>query len=339
MNVVGFLYPYYMKNVVVIGGGTGTTATLAGLKHFTDLHLSVIVNMVDDGGSNRVVRDEFGLLPLSDLRKSIIALAPHGNDILRTLFTFRFAKGDGLKGHTLGNLMMIGLSESLGGEVAAIEAFRKLFQVKGEVFPASLTKTHLVATYDDWSTITGEHLIDEPADNKDRRITNISLSKESKAYSPAIEAIEKADVIIAGPGDLYTTTVAAMVVPGIKEAIQNSKATFIFIVNMMTKKGQTHWMKASDFVHEIAKYAGRAPDAVVIHTGDLPREAVLAYRAKEEYPIIDDLPFNSPFKVVQADVAARELIVRDKGDTLVRSLVRHDTDKLGRVLYDIISAL
>ncbi len=327
------------KQVVVIGGGTGTTATLSGLKQYDDLHLSVIVNMVDDGGSNRVVRDEFGLLPLSDLRKSIIALAPHGNDLLRTLFTFRFSKGEGLKGHTLGNLMMIGLSESLGSEVEAIHAFRQLFNVSGDVFPASLTKAHLVATYDDGTVVTGEHDIDEPSDNKDRKIINISLSKESVAYPQAIQAIEKADVIIAGPGDLYTTTVAALVVPGGKEAIAASHATFIFVVNMMTKKGQTHWMKASDFVAEITKYAGREPDVVIIHTGDLPREAVLAYRAKEEYPIIDDIPFNSAYKVVQADVAARELIVRDKGDTLVRSLVRHDSEKLGNVLYDIISAL
>jgi uncharacterized cofD-like protein len=326
-----------MKQIVVLGGGTGTTATLSGLKQYDDLRLSIIVNMVDDGGSNRVVRDEFGLLPLSDLRKSIIALAPTGNAILRQLFTFRFSKGDGLKGHTLGNLMMIGLSESLGGEVPAIEALKTLFQVKGNVFPASLTKAHLVATYDDGSTIIGEHDIDEPADDKDRKIVQLSLSPTGEAYSPALDALKTADVIIAGPGDLYTTTLAAMIVPGMKERIQTAGGRFVFIVNIMTKKGQTHWMKASDFVKEIAVYAGRGPDVVVMHAGDLPQEAVKAYAEKEEFPIVDDLVEGAGYEIVRADIVANEQVKRDSGDTLVRSLVRHDEYKLGRVLYQIIN--
>ncbi len=325
-----------MKRVVVIGGGTGTTVTLSGLRTYEDIDLSVIVNMVDDGGSNRVVRDEFGLLPLSDLRKSIIALAPSGNDILRQLFTFRFSKGRGLKGHTLGNLVMIGLSEMRGGEVEAIEAMRTLFHVKGNVLPASLTKTTLVATYDDGAVVKGEHAIDEPEHPKDKKIVKVTLEPKPKPYERAIEAILSSDVIIVGPGDLYTTIIAALLVPGMKEAIQSSKAKLVFVTNLMTKKGQTHWMGGAHMVTELAKYTGREPDVVLLHRGTLPEKATQAYIEKGEHPIIDDFSDDTHYKVVREDLAAREEVVRDTGDVLTRSLVRHDPERLGKALHSLI---
>ncbi|MBW7953920.1 YvcK family protein, partial [Candidatus Dojkabacteria bacterium] len=137
------------KKVAVIGGGTGTVAVLSGLKYNTDVTLSAIVNMTDDGGSNRVVRDEFGLLPLSDLRKSIVALADAGNGIFRELFTYRFDKGEGLSSHTLGNLMLMALSDITGSEIGAIEAASKIFNCRGKVIPVTLDDVRLVAKYDD----------------------------------------------------------------------------------------------------------------------------------------------------------------------------------------------
>ena len=134
--------------ITVIGGGTGTSTVLEGLKKRRDLELSVIVGMMDDGGSNAVVRDEFGLLPLSDLRKSIIALAEDNEgNILRNLFTYRFSQGDGLKGHTMGNLLMIAMTEITGNEIEAIEMFRYLFNVRGNIYPVTMDKVKLVAEY------------------------------------------------------------------------------------------------------------------------------------------------------------------------------------------------
>lgn len=327
-----------MKNVVVIGGGTGTTAVLTGLKKYHDVDISVIVSMTDDGGSNAVIRDQFGLLPLSDVRKSIIALANTDQEILRQLFTYRFDRGEGIKGHTLGNLIMLALSQIKGSELDAIDATSKLFFVQGRVIPVTLQHVSLVAEYDDGSVIESEHLIDEPADDIDRRIVNLHLNKEVDAYHEAVAAIERADIIIAGPGDLYTTTLANVIINGMSSAIQRNKGTFIFVSNLMTKRGQTHWMKAKDVVGEVSRYAGRKPDCVVVHSGKFPQEAIERYAEKKEYPIEDNLNEKDGYMLVRDNLIFDGTVERDKGDTLVRSLIRHDAEKLAKVLYTVISS-
>ncbi len=324
------------KKVVIIGGGTGSVAVLTGLKKFEDFDLSVIVSMTDDGGSNAVIRDQFGLLPLSDVRKSIIALAYTDQDILRQLFTYRFDRGDGIKGHTLGNLIMLALSDITKSELGAIEATSTLFDVRGHVIPVTLERTSLVATYDDGSVIESEHLIDEPEEDDGNKIVQLSLSKEVAAYNKAVQAIEEADVIIAGPGDLYTTTLANIIIKGIPEAMQKNKGKFIFISNLMTKKGQTHWMKAKDLVGEITTYAGRKPDLVLVHDDGLPEEGLRQYAEKQEFPIDDNLGAGDGYDVVRRDIIFDGRIERDKGDSLIRSLIRHDADKLGDVLRELI---
>ncbi len=316
---------------MVIGGGTGTVAVLSGLKKYSDLELSIIVSMTDDGGSNAVVRDQFGLLPLSDVRKSIIALAETDNQLLRGLFTYRFAKGDGLSGHTLGNLMMVALSDICGSEVEAIKKLSELFRVKGKVIPVTLENTELVAEYDNGQCIRGEHLIDEP-ELDPGRILKLSLSKSVQANAQAIAAIKEADIIIAGPGDLYTSTLANIIISGISETIQQSAAKFIFVNNVMTKKGQTDGLQASDIVTEITRYAGRRPDVVVLHQGDFPPVILAKYQARGEEPVKDNLD-DSLYTVVRQDVASSIEIHEDAGDTLVRSLIRHDPEKLGNLLY------
>ncbi len=321
-------------NVAVIGGGTGTTAVLSDLKNYNDLDISVVVGMADDGGSNAVIRDEFGLLPLSDLRKSIIALSEVGEGSLRDLFVYRFDKGNGLSGHTLGNLMMMALTEITGTEVGAIEKLRKLFLVKGKVFPVTLGSTHLVAEYENGAKVKGEHLIDEPKlPHELGRITKLSLYPEVASNPAAIKALEEADYIIAGPGDLYTTTLASLVVSGISEAIAENKGKFIFISNLMTKCGQTTGMRASDLVGEIAKYAGRKPDLVIVHEGKLPEDILKKYAEDGESPIEDDL--GGGRKVVRANLVNAKEIIREKGDVLKRSLIRHDSVKLAKIIYKI----
>ncbi|HOK59560.1 MAG TPA: YvcK family protein, partial [Candidatus Dojkabacteria bacterium] len=217
--------------ITVIGGGTGSTTVLEGLKKKKDLDLNVIVGMMDDGGSNAVVRDEFGLLPLSDLRKSIIALSEENeNQMLRNLFTYRFSQGDGLKGHTLGNLLMIAMTEITGSEIEAIEMFKYFFSVTGNIIPVTLDKVRLVAEYDDGSKVVGEHLIDEPED--DKKIVKFYFDKKAQAYQGAIDTIMSSDYIIIGPGDLYTTTLPNIIVEGIPQALQETKAKLIFISNL-----------------------------------------------------------------------------------------------------------
>ncbi|MBD3363408.1 uridine diphosphate-N-acetylglucosamine-binding protein YvcK [Candidatus Dojkabacteria bacterium] len=324
--------------VCVIGGGTGTVSILNGLKKHDEIDLSVIVSMTDDGGSNRVVRDEFGLLPLSDLRKSIVALAQTGNGVFRELFTYRFDKGEGLSGHTLGNLMMMALSDITGSEVHAIRKMCKLFNVRGKVIPVTLDDSRLVARYEDGTIIKGEHWIDEPMEKYgDLKIEELMLDPSAKAHEPALEAISEADYIIAGPGDLYTSTITNIIVEGVAEAIKNSKAKYIFITNLMTKKGQTHWMKASDMVDEISKYSKRKPDYVLINNREIPEDILTKYKEDDEFPIKDNLNEDETYKIFKEDLIGEKEIVRQSGDVLVRSLVRHDSEKLRKVLYDIFT--
>lgn len=321
--------------VTVIGGGTGTVAVLTGLKKYEDLDLSVIVSVTDEGGSNKVVRDEFGLLPLSDLRKSIIALAEAGNGIFRKLFTYRFEKGEGLKTHTLGNLIMMALSDITGSEEGAIEAASRIFKVKGKVIPVTLDNVRLVADYDNGETITGEHLIDEPEEISEKKIVNFYLNNKAKVNPSAEKALLEADYIIAGPGDLYTSTLANIIVDGVPQAIQKSKAKFIFINNLMTKQGQTHWMKSSDLVNEITKYSGRKPDFVLINTGKIPEDILKRYQSKNEHPLEDDLQEENDYQVIRDDIISNDEVEPEKGDVLVRSLIRHDAKELSGVLYSI----
>lgn len=325
------------KRVVVIGGGTGTVSILNGLKQYGDLDISVIVNMTDDGGSQKVIRDEFGMLPFSDIRKSIIALAPEGNGTLRELFTYRFEKGNGLTGHTIGNLIMMALSDIAGSDVYAIDEASRIFGVLGKVIPVTVLDTRLVAEYSDGSIVKGEHLIDEPESfDKKLKIVKLNIDPVVEAYEPAIKAIENADIIISGPGDLYTSIIPNIITGGIPKAIkENTNAKYVYICNLMTKMGQTHWMKGRDFVEEISSYSERTPDFVIFNDQKIPSDILFKYEQNGEYPVEDN--FNGEiYKVIRTDLIGEREIQRTKGDKLVRSLVRHDSEKLAQVIYDKI---
>ncbi|HNR29044.1 MAG TPA: YvcK family protein [Candidatus Dojkabacteria bacterium] len=319
--------------ITVIGGGTGSTTVLEGLKKKKDLDLNVIVGMMDDGGSNAVVRDEFGLLPLSDLRKSIIALSQENeNQMLRNLFTYRFSQGNGLKGHTLGNLLMIAMTEITGSEVEAIEMFKYFFSVTGNIIPVTLDKVRLVAEYDDGSKVVGEHLIDEPED--DKKIVKFYFDNKAQAYQGAVDTIMSSDYIIIGPGDLYTTTLANIIVEGIPQALQETKAKLIFISNLMSKKGQTRGLTLESMLSLVEGYIGRKFDYVLVNNGRIPEKAYQRYIKQGEHIFKDDIKKNGR-EVIRADLVANSVIKKDKGDTLDRSLVRHDPDKVANELYKI----
>lgn len=321
-------------NITVIGGGTGSSNVLRGLKEYRDLKLSVIVGTMDDGGSNAIIKDELGLLPLSDIRKSIIALAEDSDKgLIRELFTYRFPDGQGLKGHTLGNLLMIAMTDITGSEVGAIEAFKYMFEIGADILPVTLNDAKLIAEYEDGSKVEGEHLIDEP--EEDRKIKKFYLNSPAKASQGAIRAIEDADFIITGPGDLYTTTLAVIIVPEIAEALQKTKGKILFIPNLMSKIGQTRGFTQKSMVKEVEKYIGRKVDYLLVNNGSLPKNALKRYLAQGEHVFEDDLGDNGKRNVIRTDLVANSVIKKDKGDTLIRSLVRHEPKKLGKELYKI----
>ena len=321
-------------NITIIGGGTGSSNVLMGLKNYKDLNLSVIVGTMDDGGSNAMIKDELGLLPLSDIRKSIIALAQDSDKgLIRELFTYRFAEGNGIKGHTLGNLLMVAMTDITGSEVRAIDAFKYLFEITGNIIPATVDDAKLMAKYDDGTVVKGEHLIDEP--KTDKHIIELSIDSKTEAYPPAVKAIKEANYIVIGPGDLYTTTLAVIIVPGISQAIQESKAKVIFIPNLMSKIGQTRGLTQQSMLDILEKHLGRKVDYILMNNGEIPESALKRYLNQGEHKFVDDLKEDDGRIIIRADLIANSLVKKEKGDKLVRSLVRHDPEKLGAELYKI----
>ncbi|MCX6794097.1 MAG: YvcK family protein [Candidatus Gottesmanbacteria bacterium] len=325
------------KHIVCIGGGTGTFVALKGLKH-SPHHLSAIVAMSDSGGSNKRIRDEFGLLPTSDLRQCLVALSDEngGAGILRKLFMYRFEKGQGISGMTFGNLFMAALSDILGSQEEAIRATGKVLRIQGTVIPVSFTNTNLVAEYENGRILTEEHLIDEPPHDGTVKITRVYLKPSAIANPEALAAIGKADLIVLGPGDLYTSVIPNLLVRGIPEAIATSQAKKVYIVNLMTKFGQTYGFTTADHLRTIQQYVGNSINAVIVNTAPLQKQALAVYSKYHEFPVTDDLVASSTLKVLHADVASRQVAAKTNSDTLVRSLIRHDSTKLATILLKFL---
>jgi uncharacterized cofD-like protein len=326
------------KKVVCIGGGTGTFVVLKGLKTYP-YSISAIVTMSDSGGSNKRLRDEFGLLPTSDLRQCIVALADENNKhagLLRQLFMYRFEKGQGISGMTFGNLFMAALADIVGSQKEAIRQTGKVLRINGSVIPVSYTDTNLFAEYENGITVSEEHLIDEPKHDGTMKITRVYLQPEAEGNPEALKAIKEADAIVLGPGDLYTSVLPNIIVNGIGEAIAASKAKKIYNLNLMTKYGQTYNFTASDHVKALASYIHITPDVIVVNNTTYNADVLEKYKDMKEFPVVDDLTQNRYNNVVRADVINDQVVARSSSDTLVRSLIRHDSEKLAKVLAEVI---
>lgn len=328
---------HYPK-VVCIGGGTGTFVALKGLKEYP-VELTAIVTMADSGGSNKRIRDEFGLLPTSDIRQCFVALADEngGAGLMRSLFTYRFEKGQGIAGMTFGNLFMAALADILGSQAEAIRQTRKVLRIKGKVIPVSYTDTNLSARYENGHIVHEEHLIDEPEHDGTLAIQDVFLSPEAQATPQALEAITQADLIVLGPGDLYTSLIPNLLVQGIPEAIAKTKATVVYVLNLMTKYGQTYQFTAVDHMKALERYLGSHVDIVLINTATIPNRALSVYAKSHEVPVANNLIPGSPYRIHQADLIGSSLVTKSKSDALVRSLIRHDSAKLGSSLMDILN--
>jgi len=209
----------------------------------------IVVTMADEGGSTGILREEFGILPPGDVRKALIALADADNKLLSELFNYRFKEGAGLTGHNFGNLMLAALERITGGFSSAVKEAEKILGVKGRVLPSTLTKSRLFAELEDGRVIKGEGNIDIPGqDGRARIIKKVWLKPKAAINPEARIEILKADAIVIGPGDLYTSLLPNILVEGVPQAIKESKAKKIYVVNFMTKYGETHGFVAGDFV-------------------------------------------------------------------------------------------
>jgi len=326
-----------IKKIVCLGGGTGVSVVLSGLKKYP-INLSAVVSMADSGGSNRVIRDEFGLLPTSDLRQCLVALSEDSNDpaqSLRKLFTYRFNKGRGLKGMTFGNLFMVALTDIFGSQIEAIKKTSQVLKIRGKVLPVSLINSNLAAIYEDGTKVVGEHFIDEPKHDGRLKIKKIYLQPKAKAYPGAIRAILEADLIVIGPGDLYTSLIVNLLVEGIAEALRKTRGKIVFVLNLMTKYGQTYGFTAKDHIQALERYLGKnCLDFVLVNSKPLPEVALKKYKKEQEFPVVDNLKDNYS-KIIRSDFLSKKETKNIPSDILKRSLIRHDPNKLARIILSL----
>lgn len=273
-----------MKRVVTMGGGTGTFNLLKGLKKY-DIDLTAVVTTFDSGGSTGVLRDEFGSLPGGDARRALVALAPEGDDqFLRELFQVRFeSPGSGLHNHSFGNLLLLAAERVTKSKVEGIKQLSKLLSIKGRVLPISLDDAHLCAFLEDGTEVHGEADIDVPKHNGDLKIEKVWLEPHAKLYEETAEAIRKADYIVFGPGDLYTSVIVNTLTEGFREAIKESNAKLIFIANIMNKWGETQNMGVHEHAEKLLSHIGKdALDCIVINSGVPPEDVLDRYKKQKK---------------------------------------------------------
>lgn len=319
------------KNVVVLGGGTGTFTILTGLKKYP-FNLTAIVAMSDNGGSTGVLRDELGVLPPGDVSRCLIALST-SDQLMRNLMDYRFQEGT-LKGHKFGNLLLSALEKVTGSFDGAVEKASDILRLKGRVVPATLDEVHLMAEVGS-RTIRGEEKIQMTKLNGS--LKRLWLEPAGKANPKAIEAIKNADAIIIGPGNLYASLIPNLLVKGIPEAIKKSRAKKIFVCSLMTKVEHTKNFSVADYTGTIEKYLGSSLD-IVIYNNKKPSDELLM-----RYARVNDTPTSWAVlpkgrELIGANLHSRHFHTNNKIGIASResSLVRHDPSKLAETIGKIL---
>jgi 2-phospho-L-lactate transferase/gluconeogenesis factor (CofD/UPF0052 family) len=293
------------KSIVVIGGGSGSSAALRGLKNY-DVDLTVIVTMFDSGGSTGILREEFGYPPLGDIRQCLVALSPEEDEqvsVLNSALDFRFDSGSSLQGHSVGNLVLAALTTAYNG--------------------ITLDEAHLCARLVDGTVIRTESAIDLRGNNGPG-ISEVFLDADVRANPRALEAIKKADAVLLGPGDLYTSVIPNLLVEEVSTAIRETKSPVIYACNLMTKLGETAGYGASTFASEAVRYlGGRKLDHLLVNAPQFSPEVLGVYEAEDASPVELDN--------ADAEKFAHEIMVSDLAfvDGLT---VRHDSEKLAAIV-------
>lgn len=318
-----------MKKVVVIGGGTGSFTVLSGLKYF-DLDLSCIVSMADDGGSTGILRDELGVLPPGDVRQCMIALSDSSR-LMRDLMGYRFDNG-GLKGHSFGNLLLSALEKVTGSFEKAVEEMGKIINMKGKVIPVTTNKVRLKMILNNGKLLDGERRICESSEVCEG-FRSLFLEPSPRVNPHAIDEIINADLVVFGPGGFYTSLIPNLLVEGISEALKKTRAQKVFVINLVNKNSHTPKFKAGNYLKEIEKVVGENVwDFFVINNGKPSKELVKFY-SSEGNLIENDLVGEN---IIEADIISDKIKEVRAGDLLKRNLIRHDSDKLAKVLFSIL---
>lgn len=309
--------------IVSLGGGTGLSTVLSGLKKYTR-HLTGIVTVTDEGGSSGTLRDELRVLPPGDIRNCLVALADE-EKLLSKLFQYRFLGTGGLRGHSFGNLFLTAMADLMHGFDRGIAEASKVLAIRGRVLPITLEKVRLRAEFDKGKVVYGETKISRTK----RKIIRISLIPivRPRPGPDVIRSIAEADIITLGPGSLFTSIIPNLLVQGVSEAIAYSSATAIYICNIMTQPWETYGFTASGHYQALENIIGKdVIDYVFINSGIIPEKTKRRYEKKHSFPVRDD------FK------QGRKKFLKIKRCNFVQydRVVRHDPDKLARAMLSVV---
>jgi len=323
--------PVRPLNITTIGGGSGQYALLSGLKELEDIAITAVVSMVDSGGSTGRLRDELGILPPGDVLKCALALSPF-QDTARPLLHKRFSRDRRLRGHNAGNMLLTMLSRYTGSFPSGVAALAEILDVKGTIYPVTTDQATLVAELTDGTRVYGEHAIDMPRGHQREKIKDVFLvphhADRIQVFPPVVEAIKSSDYIILGPGDLFTSIIPNLIVPGVKEAILDSTARLIYVVNIMTKYGETHSFQGPDFIKHLESFIQKSVDMVVCNS-QRPESSLCALYAEQKSEVVKVDPDDDFWK-------NRRLFACDLLEPS-EHIIRHDPIKLANFLSTIFS--
>ena len=322
------------KNIVTIGGGTGSFMLLTGLKKYP-VNLSAIVSMADDGGSTGILRDELGVLPPGDVRQCLVALSD-SPQIMRELMNYRFDSGT-LKGHNFGNLFLSALEKIKGDFLAGIEEASKLLSIKGEVVPVINKNVRMHIELKNGKIIIGENNLDHNEEIRKIGLAKISLQPSVSANKKAIEKIRKADLIIIGPGDYYGSIVPNLLAKNITQALKTSPAKIIYICNLTNKKGQTDGYDLEKYVTELNKLIGLPRvDLVIYNNGKIDSALVRKYEKREgkDSVVKESEDKSGDYAIIRADIIRNIKVTSLTGS---QSFIRHDSAKLASVIIKLLT--
>lgn len=310
--------------IVAIGGGTGLSTLLYGLKEYTS-NITAIVTVSDEGGSSGRLREQFGLLAPGDIRNCLVALADT-EPLMRSLFQYRFGGKAELTGHSFGNLFITAMTKITGDFEKAVKESSKVLAIRGEVIPSTLEQVRLIAEYKDGTTVLGESKIPE----QKKPIKRVYLNRKNcQPTLEAISAIKEAEAIIIGPGSLYTSIIPNLLIDGITKAILESRAIKIYVCNIMTQSGETANYKASDHIEVIVAHAkSKLFDYCILNLAEIPREFIEKYKLEDAHPVVADTEKieEMGFTVIKEDLVS------------TKDFVRHDAQKLTKIIADLIEA-
>lgn len=308
--------------IVAIGGGTGLSVLLRGLKEHTS-NITAIVTVTDDGGSSGILKGDFDILPPGDIRNCLVALADTESS-MRELFEYRFERGQGLAGHSIGNLLLTAMSEMEGDFYKAIQEIAKVLAIRGRVLPSTLTKVTLCARAASGSIIQGETRIT----NSGESIERVFLKpKKCRPLQEALEAIMEADAVVLGPGSLYTSIIPNLLINGIVESLEKTPATVFYVCNVMTQPGETDGYDAEQHLEALFQHTKSGiVDAIVVNQGEIPRTLLKKYREEGSYPV----------QWVRGDLENMGVQVIDAWLVDENDFIRHDSKKLARVILNHI---